>query len=152
METHLQIKFDQTPEPSLCALVNHFKHMFAGTVVYPSDGYSVYFALSIAGIDNLLPVSLNLTTAFPCLAGLAEVQHIPASTDLFAGYAWAIKNVLWRSSTSLLFNADHYHNAVASQASPSHINVRDGLVRQEKGLGGGYGMIGDVAVQSIAHL
>ena len=44
----------------LCALVEHFQHVSPGLTVYPDDGFSVYVALTMASVEDLLPVSEDL--------------------------------------------------------------------------------------------
>jgi hypothetical protein len=55
----------ELPSSDLCSLYTHLSQhinttLFQGSVLYPSDGYSVYLALTLAGLDDLLPVSPGL--------------------------------------------------------------------------------------------
>ena len=53
--------------PSLCTLVDHFSAQIKGAVYYPSDGFSIYPALTLSGLESMVPVSAGLTERFPCL-------------------------------------------------------------------------------------
>jgi hypothetical protein len=39
-------------------------------VRYPSDGFSLYPAMTLAGLRDLLPVSPQLAARYPCLGAL----------------------------------------------------------------------------------
>ena len=43
--------------------------------------------------------------------------------DRYEAYRWAIDNLLPRNNPTLLFNADHYHNAVQSQGAATIMSV-----------------------------
>ena len=105
----------------LCALVQRFRGVARGLVVYPDDGWSVFVALTMAGLDDLLPASTALLRAFPCLAAALPVaRDFTANAtlqwpDKMAAHRWAVAHLLPRCSASLLFNANMGPNANAGQ-------------------------------------
>ena len=118
------ITFDKDPpKPILCDLITKYKNKLDGAVLYNSDGFSIYLAMTIAGLDNLLPISLNLIKSHDCLNELKVVQKVENFADKFDAYRWAITNLLPRTNSNLVFNADYYHNAVQSQGAATIMSV-----------------------------
>ena len=100
------ITFDKDPpKPILCDLIIKYKNKLDGAVLYNSDGFSIYLAMTIAGLDNLLPISLNLIKSHDCLNELKVVQKVENFADKFDAYRWAITNLLPRTNSNLVFNA-----------------------------------------------
>lgn len=64
------IHFMPPPKATVCDLVSYYKGQLNGSVVYDSDGYRVYIALTIAGLDNILPISEALMGNHSCLKEL----------------------------------------------------------------------------------
>eukprot|EP00505_MAST-04D_sp_SCG-Rhode-Island_P000268 Stramenopile-MAST_4_protein_268 len=123
-EEHKNIQFTPAPKATVCDLVSYYKDRFDGTVVYDSDGYSVYIALTIAGLDNVLPVSDALIGNHTCLKEFAVKSDLRGQfSDKFSAYRWAIDTLLSRTSPKLVFNADHYKNAVQSQGAATIMSV-----------------------------
>lgn len=106
-EEKRNITFDSI-EPQLCSLITHFKSNIAGAVSYTSDGYSIFLAMTAGGIDNLLPVSKQLSDNYPCLSSLPVAQHIPLFNDKFAAYAWGTQSLLPNCSNDIVYNADYF--------------------------------------------
>ena len=54
--TYRHFTFATPPDPTICALVENYKSIFNESVVYfESDGFSIYIAMTIAGLDNVCP-------------------------------------------------------------------------------------------------
>jgi hypothetical protein len=128
-ETQRGVKFS-TIEPDLCALVQHFASSgtFGGAVRYPSDGYSIFLAMTVSGLRDLLPVSNALAARYPVCLGAAvlpTVQDLGAQhfADEFAAWRWGIDTLLPNCSRTVLFNADYYNNAVISQGRAALMSV-----------------------------
>ena len=122
--TYRHLRFATPPDPTICALVENYKSIFNESVVYfESDGFSIYIAMTIAGLDNVLPVSSNLIQKHSCLSKLRVARRVQNFEDKFEAYRWAIDNLLPRTNPTLLFNADHYHNAVQSQGAATIMSV-----------------------------
>ena len=123
-EAYRHLRFATPPDPTLCALVENYKSIFNESVVYfESDGFSIYIAMTIAGLDNVLPVSSNLIRKHSCLSKLQVARRVQNFEDKFEAYRWAIDNLLPRTNPTLVFNADHYHNAVQSQGAATIMSV-----------------------------
>lgn len=123
-EEHRNVSFTTIP-PDLCALVEHFAHaeVFRGAVRYPSDGYSIFLAMTISGLRDVLPVSAALAARHPSCLGASALpvqQDLGALrfTDEFAAYRWGIATLLPNCSRSELFNADYYNNGVIDKCFP----------------------------------
>ena len=108
-----------TIAPTLCALVTHFQQQMQwSTVLYRNDTYSSHIAATISGIHgNYLPVSHAVLSRHTCLQTLPiGIDLIQIATQHFhnkiKAYEWAIQHLLPKTSKTVLFNADHYSNAV----------------------------------------
>lgn len=123
------VVFGPPPPPSICGLVSAAKSRINGIVAYPSDGFSVFPALTISGLDALLPISSECVALHPCLAapslGLQVKVDLGAYnfTDKLAAHRWAITNLLPRCNTAIVFNADKYPDAVQSQGAGTIMSV-----------------------------
>ena len=126
-----------TIDPDLCSLVQYFvgSGTFGGAVRYPSDGYSIFLAMTVSGLRDLLPVSAALAARYPaCLADAA----LPAVEDLgkhqwldeFAAWRWGIDTLLPSCSRSVLFNADYYNNADIAQGRAALMSVDYPIARR----------------------
>ena len=128
-EQHRGFTFATIP-PTLCDLVHHFSAdgHYGGAVRYPSDGYSLYLAMTVAGLQDLLPVSAALAARYPACLGAAA---LPVKEDLgthhfadeFAAWRWGIDNLLPHTSRSVVFNADYYNNADLNQGRAALMSV-----------------------------
>lgn len=118
------IRFMPPPKATICDLVSYYKGRLNGSVVYDSDGYSVYIALTIAGLDNVLPISEALMGNHSCLKELRVMVDLRGRFgNKFAAYRWAIDTLLPRTNPQLVFNADYYRNAVVSQGAATIMSV-----------------------------
>ena len=65
-------KFSSLHDPSLCTLVAEYSRSgaFNGATLYSSDSFSVYVAMTLAGLTRALPVSPTLRSQYSCLAAL----------------------------------------------------------------------------------
>ncbi len=118
------VTFDnKPPKPILCDLVNKYKSKLDGAVLFNSDGFSIHIAMTIAGLDNLLPVSSSLMQNHACLKDVRIVKKLPDFKNKFSAYRWAIQYVLPRTNPKIVFNADYYHNAVQSQGAATIMSV-----------------------------
>jgi hypothetical protein len=118
------VHFEPAPKPTICSLVQHYGDRFDGVIAYSSDKFSVYIAMTIAGLDNVLPVSEKLIKLHECLGDFpVKVDLRGQFSDKFAAYRWAIDNLLPRTNPGLVFNADNYRNAVASQGAATIMSV-----------------------------
>ena len=63
-------KFSSLHDPSLCTLVAEYSRSgaFNGATLYSSDSFSVYVAMTLAGLTRALPVSPTLRSQYSCLA------------------------------------------------------------------------------------
>lgn len=119
--------FTVLSEQSLCALVNFFQNegAFSGLTLFNPDGFSVYPALTLSGIARSLPATPAMVAAHPCLQNLTvthDLRQYAWRTKLEAT-RWAIDRLLPLCSRSLAFNADHYPNAVPTQAALTLMSV-----------------------------
>ena len=128
-EQHRNVTF-RTVGPELCDLVTHFARaeVFGGAVRYPSDGYSIFLAMTVSGLRNLLPVSAALVARYPSCLGASTLtvrqdlgEHRFA--DEFAAWRWGIDTLLPNCSRSVLFNADYYINADINQGRAALMSV-----------------------------
>ena len=56
-----------------------------------------------------------------CLSKLQVARRVQNFEDKFEAYRWAIDNLLPRTNPTLVFNVDHYHNAVQSQGCNDNV-------------------------------
>ena len=74
---HRNITFDnEPPKPILCDLVSKYKSKLDGAVLFNSDNFSIYIAMTIAGLDNLLPVSPSLMQNHACLKDFKILKKV----------------------------------------------------------------------------
>lgn len=118
------VVFTTISSGDVCALVRAFASgadaVVNTTVWYASDGFSIYPALTAAGVYDALPVSAGLAARYP--ACLDPAVAPPTALNLttlgwaneFDGYGWAMEHLLPRCAKDIVFNANHYHNAEAS--------------------------------------
>lgn len=85
-----------------------------GAVRYTSDGFSVYLALTQAGLDNLLPISEGLVRRHPCFGTLQVKADLTVHNfaDNLDAFRWGIDNLQHRCNPDIVFNANYFHNAV----------------------------------------
>ena len=107
-------------EGDLCELVaTFFPHAFDGIVLYNSDTFSVYVAMTIAGQRDLLPVSVRIRNTTSCLRSLpikVDLTKNPALNSKLNATKWAMDHFLATASDKVLFNSDHYPNANGGMA------------------------------------
>jgi len=98
--------------PTLCALVQQFRHSVAGAVAYDAgDSYSLPFALTLAGQHRLLPVNEAALAKHACLRSLPIKQDLRGrfkEMGRAAAWDWAIKELLPNSSKTIVYNLNHY--------------------------------------------
>lgn len=123
LATAKTVAFKPLAENTVCGLMQHFAGTIRGSVRYESDGYSIFVALTIAGLENLVPVSATLAAKYSCLASLRVVQTVHNFTDEFAATEWAINNLLPRTSRTVLWNADMYNNNVPGGGATTLMSV-----------------------------
>ena len=72
----------------LCALVAHFfRKGDLGRVMYDSDGYSLFLAMTFGGLNNVVPVSNSLAHRFSCLDSLPIRNALPSFDTKAAAHA-----------------------------------------------------------------
>ena len=125
MEKSGQARF--TIPPNLCALVSTAAstNAVAGFVVYPGDskenqygdGFSTAIALTLAGQENLVPVSAK-TLKRQSLPVRYRAFRKAGSQAYFRGeneggsVNWAVSKLLPKSSKKTIFNLNHFRVAV----------------------------------------
>lgn len=124
------------PPGDVCALLRSFSARGAlrGQVRYPSDGYSVFVALTMAGLLDAVPVSESLVRRLDCVA---PSEALPVLRDLgtyawpdkLSATRWAVDHLLPNCSRTMAWNADMFNNAVASQGNATIMSV-DAAVRE----------------------
>ena len=115
--------FSPLANQSMCGLIERFGGGLKGSVRYRSDGFSIYLALTLAGLHDLVPVSDGMAAQYPCLAALPVAQTVANFSDKFAMYDYAIKAVLPLTSRTVLWNADDYNNAVGAPGKDALMSV-----------------------------
>jgi hypothetical protein len=115
--------FSPLANQSVCGLVERFGGVLKGSVRYRSDGFSIYLALTLAGLHDLVPVSEVMAAQYPCLAALPVAQTVANYTDKFAMYDYAIQAVLPLTSRTVLWNADDYNNAVGAPGKDELMSI-----------------------------
>ena len=126
LEKSGQALFTTIP-PNLCALVSTAAstNAVAGFVVYPGDskekqygdGFSTAIALTLAGQENLVPVSAKTLKSNPCLSdtGLSvkqDLRHTFVGETRVEAWNWAVSKLLPKSSKKTIFNLNHFRVAV----------------------------------------
>ena len=117
----------QPIDGGVCGLVRALDvaGIFGGVVAYPDDGFSVFPALTIAGLRDLLPITSAHADKYPCLARLpvrADLRPF-AFTDKMAAHEWAVEHLLPNCSRSVVFNANMGPNAVSVQSDSTILSV-----------------------------
>lgn len=105
-----EVAFDTSLPPDLCALIAHFLEVTAGgAIIYASDGFSIYPALTLSGLHGHLPVSEAILEEHTCLRQLpiAEDLRAHAWNDTYSAHRWAIDNLLPACNRSIVFNANY---------------------------------------------
>lgn len=80
LSSQRHVVFDSTSvAPTICALVSHYLHDIDGVVLYnTSSNYSVFLALTVSGVENLLPVSTDILQKYPqCFRYIPVKERIP---------------------------------------------------------------------------
>jgi hypothetical protein len=107
LEPH--VAWNATVAPQLCALVEHFAGVATGVIAYPSDGFSVFVALTLSGLGaGHLPASAPMLERYPCLRSLpvAEDLGLYGWHDTYAAHRWSIDNLLPRCNRTLVWDAN----------------------------------------------
>ena len=122
-------------EPTLCGLLGSGAApagRVAGLVAYNEtggvgDGYSMAFALTLAGQRGLLPVTTRALGRHACLRSMAVKVDLrkpqPFGTDRDAAWRWAIDTLLPRSSTTFVTNMDRYRAPAAANGNAAQAPV-----------------------------
>ena len=133
LEKSGQARFTAIP-PNLCALVSTAAsaNAVAGFVVYQGDskenpygdGFSTAIALTLAGQENLVPVSAKTLKRHPCLSdtGLSvkqDLRHTFTGKTRVEAWNWAVSKLLPKSSKTTIFNLNHFRVAV----DPFHFSM-----------------------------
>ena len=95
--------------PQLCALVDRFANATNGSlIVYPSDGFSVYVALTMSGIIGHLPASAAVLERHPCLQKMSVAEDLRKHSwgDTYVAHRWSIDNLLPRCNRTLIWDAN----------------------------------------------
>ncbi|KAH8044250.1 glycoprotein endo-alpha-1,2-mannosidase-like protein [Aureococcus anophagefferens] len=106
----------------LCGLVRALPAgAIAGALVYGDaataeaaeygDGWTYALALTLAGLERVLPVSESMLAAHACLAALPvayDWRESPVARTREDAYAWAVAHLLPRTSNDTIFNLNKY--------------------------------------------
>jgi hypothetical protein len=114
------------PPASLDAALTQFASASRGLVVYdPARDGSRWVAMTLAGLDDLLPVTPELQ-ANPALAGKPVVHDLRGrfESDL-AAYAWAAANLLPRCPPNAVYSAGRSHGDVKLGGDPTSTLAAD---------------------------
>ena len=119
--------FEQLHDPSLCSLVKafHASGTFRGATRYASDGFSVYPAMTLAGLTGALPVSEALASNYQCLAELPMRHDLTAHRwpSKLHAFRWAIDELLPNCSRAVTWNGDYYRDMVPVQGKATLMSV-----------------------------
>ena len=106
----------------LCGLVRALPAgAIAGALVYGDaataeaaeygDGWTYALALTLAGLERVLPVSESMLAAHACLGALPvayDWRESPVARTREDAYAWAVAHLLPRTSNDTIFNLNKY--------------------------------------------
>ena len=92
--------------PTLCALVRRFAARVGGVVAYDDDGFSLAFALTLAGQQRLLPATAAVLAKHGCLRDLAVGRDLRGQfpDGRLDAWRWALAELLPGSSKTVAFN------------------------------------------------
>eukprot|EP01113_Clastostelium_recurvatum_P033518 TRINITY_DN4435_c0_g1_i4.p1 TRINITY_DN4435_c0_g1~~TRINITY_DN4435_c0_g1_i4.p1 ORF type:complete len:645 (-),score=159.00 TRINITY_DN4435_c0_g1_i4:29-1963(-) len=116
---------------SVCDVVTSFKRSLKGLVVFdPNIDATRYLALTIAGLDSVLPVNANMMSSMPCLGGLPVVKDFRGqfSANLDA-VQWGIDTLLPLCSPSSVYSAGQSHDDIFMGGDPAIFIGVDHAVR-----------------------
>jgi hypothetical protein len=107
--------------PTLCALVQQFQHKVNGVAAYDNDDYSLAFALTLAGQQQLLPASKAVLAKHACLRALPVKQDLRGkfTQGRDAAWSWAMAELLPNSSKTIVYNLNRYRFPGSRPEHPS---------------------------------
>ena len=118
LESTQRVRFIDLRTPTLCDLVVNAVPRNTKAVLYENAdptgvGYTLAPALTLAGLESLLPVTTQMMSAHPCLANLSiahdlRVEIMPQMRSRDSAWRWAIDELLPRASRDRIFNLYHY--------------------------------------------
>ena len=110
--------------PTLCGLVGALDSV-NGTLLYETaetefgDGYTYALALTLAGVDRVVPVSTAVARAHPCLRALPVAYDWTVAAPFASredAYAFALTELLPRTSKTTFYNLNKYRVATDPEA------------------------------------
>ncbi len=120
--------FSFTEVPSLEALLRRFRRVLGGLAVYDQRlDSSRYLAMTLAGLERLLPVSGRQLRKLPVRLAVKHDLRGQWKTDRQA-YLWAIQNLLPRCDRTVAFSAGHSHGRIDMGRDPGIVLALDYVV------------------------
>eukprot|EP00928_Gymnodinium_smaydae_P081607 TRINITY_DN65093_c0_g1_i1.p1 TRINITY_DN65093_c0_g1~~TRINITY_DN65093_c0_g1_i1.p1 ORF type:complete len:650 (+),score=107.54 TRINITY_DN65093_c0_g1_i1:243-1952(+) len=127
--------FQNVSSATLCGLINGAdpERRIQGVVLYDANGeqeeWTLPIATTIAGQQQLLPVTLDILRKHKCLTSLSvgvDLTRQPEMQNREAAWEWAFEHLLPGSSKKVAFNLYHYapqiHTDAQSNATLSNVD------------------------------